>query len=174
VADSYKELIDALNTHSVITARLMQLLWEREQIMESQRTPVRTSIKTHLLDTTTPFQVLPYDPTRKLVHIKTWAAALIISPRGDINVTRVRSYFGTPPATGGSLNDIMILPSTNYMTFDSTDALWIARYATGTTPRAEVLTTHYAPLPPVSARNVETLGEYATVQKDIDKILSEL
>jgi len=171
VADSYKELIDSLNTHSVITARMMQLLWEREQVMESQRTPVRTSMKTYYLNMTTPVQVLSDDPTRKRVYIQATSGALIISPR-EMNVVRVRSFFTTP--TGGILNDIGFIDSSNTVIFDSTDALWVARYTATKNPYAQIITTHYAPLPPVRARNVETLGEYATVQKDIDKILSEL
>jgi len=171
VADSYKALIDSLNTHSVITARLMQLLWEREQVMESQRNPVRTSMKTYYLNATTPVQVLSDDPTRKRVYLQAVGASLIISPR-EMNVVRVRSYFTTP--TGGILNDVTTVLATDDVTFDSTDALWVARFTATKTPRAQIITTHYAPLPPVRPRNVETLGEYATVQKDINKILSEL
>jgi hypothetical protein len=172
VADSYKELIDALNTHSVITARLMQLLWEREQVRESQRTPVRTSMKTYDLVTTTPVQVLSNDPTRKQVYVQALTGAIIISPQENINLGKVRLFYNE--STSAILNDVTTIFATDNVTFESTDALWVVRLRSTTTPRAQIITTHYAPLPPVRARNVETLGEYATVQKDIDKILSEL
>jgi len=171
MGDSYKDLVDSLNTHSVITARLMQLLWAREQIMESQRTPVRTIMKSVVLSSTESIQVLTDDATRKSVYVHASIGNIFMGPK-QIVVNQARSF----SLTGRTdiLNDVINVASTNYIRYDSTDALWVARSDTTKSPVIQIITTHNAPLPPVQGANVKTFHEYANVQADIDKILSKL